>query len=190
MDLIDRIEALFERYGHHSRSGQPVECVTPLAHALQCAQCAEAARAQPELVAAALLHDIGRFVDEAEAGRCADGHELRAASFLAAGFGRAVTEPIRLHVQAKRYLVGTDARYAAVLTPASLYTLALQGGPMGEAERRRFDEIAFARDALRLRCWDDMAKVPGRSVPPLSHYMALLRVIAEPARAPLVPDPV
>jgi phosphonate degradation associated HDIG domain protein len=180
MNLIERIEAIFERHGRKLYDGERAEPVAALAHALQCAQLAEWAQADPPLVAAALLHDIGHFIDAPpDADGEDDAHELRAIPFLAAGFGADVLEPVRLHVQAKRYLVATDVRYGATLTPASLHSLALQGGPMDADERRWFEELPFAQQALQLRRWDDAAKVPGQRVPPLGYYLALLEEVAE-----------
>jgi len=180
MNLVERIEAIFERHGRKLYAGEFAEPVTALAHALQCAQLAEWAQADAPLVAAALLHDIGHFIDAApEVDGEDDAHELRAIPFLAAGFGADVLEPIRLHVQAKRYLVATDVRYGASLTPASQHSLALQGGPMDADERRWFEELPFAQQALQLRRWDDAAKVPGQRVPPLGYYLALLEELAE-----------
>lgn len=93
---------------------------------------------------------------------------------LAGGFGAQVLEPIRLHVAAKRYLVSTDAGYFASLSPASVHSLALQGGPMTAGEVAQFEAMPFAMDAVQLRRWDDLAKTPGQATPPLGYYMALL----------------
>ena len=87
----------------------------------------------------------------------------------------AVIEPVRLHVQAKRYLVATDASYLAGLSSASVHSLGLQGGAMSPAECRRFETTPFAEDAVALRRWDDSAKIPGRKTPPLAYYLPLLR---------------
>ncbi|SRR5258706_9175567 len=185
MYLVDRIEALFERHGRVLCDGERAELVSALEHALQCAQLAESAHADAPLIAAALLHDIGHFID---APPCVDGlddaHELRAIPFLGHGFGVDVLEPIRLHVQAKRYLVATDARYAQMLSPASVHALESQGGPMIADEQRWFEGRPFAQQALRLRRWDDSAKLPGKRVPPTARYIALLRQLAGSAQAP------
>lgn len=174
--LIERIACLFLEHG-----GERSEGVTSLEHALQCAQLAEWAHAGPELVAAALLHDIGHFIDRTPVPEhLDDAHERCAASFLAHGFSAAVVEPVRLHVQAKRYLVSTDRRYAGTLSPASAHSLALQGGSMSPAECRVFEAQPHAQDALRLRRWDDAAKQPLRRTPPLEYYLSLLAEVAAP----------
>ncbi len=173
--LVERIEALFEQHGSRLYDDARREPVNALQHALQCAQLAEWAHADATLVAAALLHDVGHFVDSVrDAHDLDDLHEYRALPLLTEGFGPAVTEPIRLHVQAKRYLVATDPGYAATLTPASTCSLALQGGPMSREERRAFEALPFAQQAVMLRRWDDLAKEPGKQTPPLAYYLALL----------------
>jgi phosphonate degradation associated HDIG domain protein len=180
MTLIDRIEEMFSLYGASAYEGARKESVSALEHALQCAQLAEWAGADAPLVAAALLHDIGHFiVADPEGDDIDDVHELRALPFLSEGFGAAVVEPVRLHVQAKRYLVATDPAYAATLSPASVHSLVLQGGPMSVDEMRFFDELPFAQQALQLRRWDDLAKEPGKRTPPLAYYLALLEEVQQ-----------
>ncbi len=179
-DPIQHIEALFHTYGEVPYDDARHESVSALAHALQCAQLAEWADADVSLVAAALLHDIGHFiVSSALRDDEDDAHEHRAVPFLLSAFGPAVAEPVRLHVAAKRYLVAVQPDYAATLSPASQHSLSLQGGPMTAAERDAFDALPFARHALSLRRWDDMAKVPGKATPPLGYYLVLLEQLRE-----------
>lgn len=175
--LVERIERLYVDHGHMPYPGARQEPVNAMQHALQCAQLAEWAEADAALVAAAFLHDIGHFVARSLAtlsDQSDDRHELLAVGWLAEGFDAAVTEPIRLHVEAKRYLVRTDPDYRVRLSPASLHTLALQGGPMTDAELEVFEDHAHAHAALRLRRWDDLAKDPAKRTPPLDYYLALL----------------
>lgn len=175
IDPIVHIERLMQAHGQQHYDGARAESVTALQHALQCAQLAEWADAAPPLVAAALLHDIGHFIDpEGVDDATDDVHELRALPFLMLHFGEAVALPVRWHVAAKRHLVASDPRYLATLSPASVHSLALQGGPMSDAERAAFDALPGAADALRLRRWDDLAKTPGKRTPPLAYYLALL----------------
>jgi phosphonate degradation associated HDIG domain protein len=174
---LDRIARLFADHGDVPYEGARREAVSATEHALQCAQLAEWALAEPELVAAAFLHDIGHFLAADAAARSDavdDRHEALAVPFLERTFGPALVEPVRLHVEAKRYLVRIDDDYARQLSPASVHSLALQGGPMSDAEMRRFAALPFAEDAVRLRRWDDLAKTPGRPVPPVGHYLSLL----------------
>lgn len=189
MDVVCKIEALFERRGASLYTGQALarrESVSALEHALQCAQLAEWAHADHGLVAAALLHDLGQLLDGApDEALKDDHHEERALTLLAAGgFGPTVLEPIRLHVQAKRYLVATDACYADGLSLASRHSLGLQGGPMNAEERLMFMAQAQASRALQLRRWDDLAKHPGKRTPPLGYYLNLLDDVLRESRQP------
>ena len=183
-DVMNRIAHLYEHAGRKPYDGGRRESVTALEHALQCAQLAEWAGADGPLVAAALLHDVGDLVAPAADTDAADNrHELRALEVLRGAFGPEVLDPIRLHVAAKRYLVATEPGYRATLSPASLLSLSLQGGPMSEADQRRFEEEPFAPQAVLLRRWDDAAKTPGKATPSLDYYMALLDEVRERPRA-------
>jgi phosphonate degradation associated HDIG domain protein len=186
MDILRQIEELFDRHGHTCYEGAREEAVTARAHALQCAQLAEWAEVPTPLVVAALLHDIGHFIaPDIAADAIDDVHELRALGLLKTSFDHEVIEPIRLHVQAKRYLVSVDARYAATLSRASAHTLALQGGPMSVDERHWFEALPQSAQAVALRRWDDLAKEPGRKTPPLDYYLALVESVRlAPLEAP------
>jgi phosphonate degradation associated HDIG domain protein len=168
------IETLFLRHGQQAYDDSRREPVTATQHALQCAQLAEWANADDTLVAAALLHDIGHFISAEGGEHVDDRHEEQALPFLASRFGDAVLEPIRLHVAAKRYLVATDPHYQRGLSAASVHSLGLQGGPMAPHEVAAFEALPFAMDAVQLRRWDDLAKVPGQATPSLGYYLALL----------------
>ena len=184
-DILERIEHWFALHGATSYEGKRHESVSALAHALQCAQLAEDARADSQLVAAALLHDVGHFVAINEVGAMADvddAHELRGVAVLVRDFPPAVVEPIRLHVAAKRYLTATEPAYLRGLSPASVQSLAQQGGPLRGGEIARFEAQPFAEDAVRLRRWDDLAKTPGRATPGLDYYLAVLDEVRVPAR--------
>jgi len=183
MSPVDRIAELFAAEGAADYLGEPV---TLGAHLLQAGARAQAAGAPPALVAAALLHDVGHLrgddpdADEAElsgrelmAGTDND-HGERGAAWLARWFGPAVTEPVRLHVAAKRYLCAAEPGYLAALSPASVYTLSLQGGPMTAAEAARFTDQPYAADATAVRRWDDAAKDPAAIVPGFDWYRPLL----------------
>ena len=152
------------------------EAVSQLQHALQCAHQAEQAGGSAELVAAALLHDLGHLLPRAapKAAGIDDLHQYMAIPFLRGVFGEAVLEPIRMHVDAKRYLCHVDKRYWAGLSPASQRSLELQGGAFSEKETATFIAQPFATDAVALRRWDDLAKDPAATPPGLAHYMAVL----------------
>lgn len=178
-DPWPEIEALFLRYGEDAYFGEPV---TQLQHALQCAALAVAEDADDTLVVAALLHDIGHLLhgcgeDIADRGVDAN-HEQVGAQYLARRFGEPVAGPARGHVDAKRYLCATDPAYAARLSPASIKSLALQGGPMDADETAAFEADPFHRQTVCLRRWDDAAKDPTATVPGIAAYRDRIRKIA------------
>lgn len=152
------------------------EAINQQQHALQCAHLAEQAGGSAELIAAALLHDLGHLLPKAapKAAGVDDLHQYLAVPFLRGVFGEAVLEPIRMHVDAKRYLCHVDKHYWASLSPASQRSLALQGGTFSEDEAAAFIAQPFATDAVALRRWDDLAKDPAATPPGWAHYVAML----------------
>ena len=140
---------------------------------------AEEDNAPPSLIAAALLHDIGHLLDkefEIALERSEDRfHENLGEAYLKSHFGPEVTEPVRMHVDAKRYLCGTDKAYHDKLSPASQHTLRIQGGPMSPEEAEAFISQPYANDAVRLRLWDDLGKDPEMKTEPVSHYLAFVK---------------
>ena len=170
MNITDSIFAIFAKRGHDAYFG---ESVSQLEHALQAARLAEQARASPALVVAALLHDIGHLLHDLPediAERGIDGHhEYAGTSWLARHFGPEITEPVRLHVDAKRYLCRDD-EYLRHLSASSLQSLVLQGGALNDADASRFEANPWSAAAISLRRWDDQSKVPGLGVPDLEHY--------------------
>ena len=185
-DILERLSHWFALHGATSYEGNRCEPVSALNHALQCAQLAEDAHADAALVTAALLHDVGHFVAIADIGEkddVDDVHELRGVAVLVRDFPPAVIEPIRLHVAAKRYLTAIEPKYLGGLSPASVHSLAQQGGPFRGAEIARFEALPFAQDAVRLRRWDDLAKRPGWQTPSLAYYLALADEVRLPARS-------
>lgn len=185
LDIVEQIQEIFLSHGDRNYPGARAEPVTALQHALQCAQLAEWDRADASMVAAALLHDIGHLIDTGAGGdEVDDVHELRSVGLLASSFPATVLEPIRLHVWAKRYLAAVDASYASQLTPASVHSLRLQGGPLDVAHLHLFEDQPHAESAVVLRRWDDQAKVPGRRTPPLAYYLDLLNDLRNQSRLP------
>jgi gamma-butyrobetaine dioxygenase len=168
MTAVETLGELFAGPDARDHMGEPV----PIGeHMLQAGALAEAAGAERALVAAALLHDIGHLLgdDEDE-----ERHGETGARWLSRWFGAAVTEPVRLHVPAKRYLCGADAEYFGLLSAESVRTLALQGGPMTEAEVAAFEALPYSRDAVAVRRWDDQAKDPAVTAPGFAHFAPLL----------------
>jgi phosphonate degradation associated HDIG domain protein len=182
---LDDVERLFAAKGDRMYAGEPV---TQLQHALQSAHLAEQDGAGRELVVAAFLHDLGHLInDQGETPTLRgidDRHEHVALPFLRHLFGPAVLQPIRLHVDAKRYLCArgdgsvNGAEYWAALSVDSRRSLELQGGIFTEAEATRFLAQPFAADGVRIRRWDDLAKRTDATTPPLSHFLELAADVA------------
>lgn len=184
---VDEALDLLSTWGTHRYD----EVVTQLAHALQTAALARRDGAGDSLVAAALLHDVGHLLelrDRAGASGGGDvapaagqedlGHEVRGARWLEAVFPPPVTDPIRLHVAAKRYRCAVDPTELSGLSAGSVASLARQGGPMAPDEVARFESDPRHGDAVSLRGWDDAGKVDGLEVSPLEDYLDLLRSLA------------
>ena len=176
MESLDKLFDVLERAGG-AQYGQ--ECVTQLAHALQCAQLAEQEGASPGTVVAALLHDVGHLIhdlgENAALRGIDDRHEHSGAGVLGRWFGPEVVEPVRLHVDAKRWLCQAEPEYFDTLSPASVRSLKLQGGIFSADEADAFLAQPHAGAAVAVRRWDDRAKVEGLPTPTLAHY----RTIAE-----------
>lgn len=174
-EVMEQILAVFRERGSGAYFG---ESVSMTEHALQAAYFAQAESAPPELIVAALLHDIGHLVADVP-GDIADWtvdahHEEIGSRWLASRFPAEVSEPVRLHVPAKRFLLATDVKYFARLSPASVLTLKLQGGPMEAHEVAKFETERFYKEAVRVRRWDDQGKVAGLKTPGLRDYRALI----------------
>ena len=168
------VEKIFRDHGHIAYSG---EGVTQLEHALQSAQLAEHAAAPIELVTAALLHDLGHLLNlqgESPTERGIDDqHQYFAIPFLRTLFGPSVIDAIRLHVDAKRALCALEPDYYEALSEDSKRSLTLQGGIFSRDETSAFLAKPHAQDAMRVRRWDDAAKVPGAVTPPIGHYLEI-----------------
>ena len=181
MSVTDEILAILEARGAAAYFG---ELVSVVEHGLQAAHFARAEGASSGLVLAALLHDIGHLLEdvpaEIEDWHTDARHEQVGGAWLARRFGPEVAEPVRLHVAAKRYLCATAPGYLAKLSPASVQTLGLQGGPMSAAEVAAFRRERFFRDAVRVRLWDDRAKVPGLATAALPEYQELIESLSSP----------
>jgi len=156
------------------------EAVTQLEHALQCATLAQDEGAHPELIAAAFLHDIGHLVEDMI--DINDPHEKIAVNLLCKLFNDAVTEPIRMHVEAKRYLCAIDPLHWSTLSEMSKRSLIWQGGPFSAPEAMTFISLPHADDAVRLRQWDDAAKVSGAKTPSLDIFLNIIRRVALPVK--------
>lgn len=166
-DVVALLQEMFESDGAHEYLG---EDVTQAVHMLQTGALALDAGAPDHLVVAAVLHDVGHFRAADPMGDADNHHDRAGADLLARWFPSTVIEPVRMHVAAKRYLCAVDPGYVALLSPASVHTLARQGGPMDEAERAAFEAAPGWADALAVRRWDDAAKDPDAPVPPFGAF--------------------
>ncbi|NEQ45505.1 MAG: phosphohydrolase [Leptolyngbya sp. SIOISBB] len=179
--MSSQVSTLFQLYRDRGGAQYGGEAVTQLAHALQCATLAEQAGASAALVTASLFHDLGHLVHHLGADVALRGiddrHEYRAVPYLENLFSPAVTRPIQLHVAAKRYLCAVDREYWAALSPASQRSLELQGGIFSDGEAAVFIQQPHAADAVKLRRWDDQAKVPHQPTPILEHFEAIAQTI-------------
>lgn len=175
MNVMEEILAIFQQRGSGAYFG---ESVSMTEHALQAAHFAQAAAAPRALVVAALLHDIGHLVQNVPSDiadwTVDEHHELVGSAWLAKRFRPEVSEPVRLHVPAKRYLLATDAAYFSKLSPASVITLKLQGGAMAKHEVVQFETERYYKEAVRVRQWDDQGKVAGLKTSVLADYRSLI----------------
>ena len=175
MNPTDQIRDLFSERGHLAYG----EGVSELQHALQAASLAQKDNAPNSLIVAALLHDIGHLLhglSEDVADQDIDGHHERIGEkWLEEYFGPEISQPVRLHVAAKRYQCTVNPDYLAQLSPASTKSFVLQGDKMNEDEVSAFEKNPFFKDALQLRTWDDNAKDPEMETPLLEHYLPLVK---------------
>jgi phosphonate degradation associated HDIG domain protein len=174
--IVEKILALYRSHGGAAYSW---DRVSQTAHALQTAAQALQAGASDALVVAALLHDVGHLLADLDGNAPAvgdrdDRHEIRGAVFLGRYFRPEIARVVGLHVAAKRYMCAVEPGYVRQLSPASVRSLALQGGPFSGHEIRQFERRAGSREAVMLRTWDEAAKDPTLQVPDLACYRPLL----------------
>lgn len=173
--FINDLVTLYTERGseHHG------EAVSQITHARECAHFARSEGAADSLVIAALLHDIGHMLHKQGEDAAARGidtmHERIGSGFLARAFPPSVTEPVALHVSAKRYSATVDPSYQALLSPASLRSFHLQGGVMNAQEIETFLAHPYNADAQRLRAWDEMGKDPHLEIAPFESYVPMMQ---------------
>jgi phosphonate degradation associated HDIG domain protein len=177
---IQAISELYQKRGNLHYDG---EGVSQLAHAWQCGMLAKDYGASPKLQLAAWLHDIGHLLSKKEGTPTSygydDHHEQTGGKYLAQLFSEEVSQPVFMHVLAKRYLVSTDPEYQKSLSPDSIRSLALQGGNMTEQECAEFIGHPFAQDAIQLRRWDELGKSAQLAMPTEDDVLASMLHLAQ-----------
>lgn len=182
---VDGLFALYEAHGGDDYLGEPV---SQLEHMWQAAARAEAEGCEDEVVLAAFFHDLGHLCAHGTGGPSMAGfgavdHERLGADYLRArGFSARLAALVESHVLAKRYLTYKHPEYLRRLSPASRATLAFQGSVMSAAEAAEFEQNPDAGLIVRMREWDDQAKVAHRPVGSLDHLkrMALRHLLRQP----------
>jgi [1-hydroxy-2-(trimethylamino)ethyl]phosphonate dioxygenase len=158
------------------------EDITLVEHMIQCGELARKTDAPEWLVVAALLHDIGHMLipDAQEAQDSGEDrhHDEVGADWLAQRFPENLVEAVRLHVDAKKYLVATEPEYLDKLSEASRITLAIQGGIFTPEECAEFLRQPYAGEAIDLRRWDDEGKVRGASGTSLEPFRSAIEAVA------------
>jgi [1-hydroxy-2-(trimethylamino)ethyl]phosphonate dioxygenase len=180
--LVTMIGDIIEGKGHRLYG---LSAINQRAHALQAALLAERAGCDAALITACLLHDIGHMVHDLGDDPAKDGiddkHEELGQAWLTRWFGPEVTEPVRLHVAAKRYLCAAEPDYFSKLSKDSVRSLALQGGPMSPDELAAYRANPHAEAATTLRRFDEAAKVKGLETPPVAHFLSYVAACEKPA---------
>ena len=175
----DEILEIFSSGVSEEYLGEDVKLVE---HMLQCGDLAKESGAPDYLIVAALLHDIGHLLVDDAAGSHDSGvdahHEVVGAEWIEARFPSTVSEPVRLHVAAKRYLVTTNADYQSKLSHASVQTLYMQGGPLSQEEVVDFISREGAEDAVRVRLWDDAAKIRDKQTSEIKDFKEYIDALA------------
>ena len=173
--IVEKIITLFEKHGDSEYGG---EVITQGEHALQAAHLAVEEACPANIIVASLLHDIGHLLhalpEDAPEQGIDDLHEELGFHFVSKYFKDAVAEPVRLHVAAKRYLCTREPDYVGHLSEPSIISLELQGGKMNEESCVAFEQNPYYKDAVQVRRFDDLAKVPHMAVRPLTYYRDLI----------------
>lgn len=156
-DTVEKIFSLYEVYGGHDYG----ENVTMTMHMMQCAQLAQQAGEDVEIILAAFFHDIGHFLesDEKMDSYGKQNHDDLGGQFLISlGFPQRIADLVSSHVSAKKYLVYAEPAYYEELSEASKITLEFQGGKMTAAEAAEFEQDPLAATYVKIRKWDDLGK--------------------------------
>jgi phosphonate degradation associated HDIG domain protein len=181
--IVAFLADIFERRGSEEYLGEPV---TMAEHMLQGAHFAEQAGEDEATIVAALLHDIGHFTSEFGTFSMEDTsdkfHEEAGAKVLERFFPTLVTDCVRYHVAAKRYLCATKPEYFDSLSPASIHSLNLQGGPMSSEEVVEFEKNPNVERITQVRIYDDLGKEAGLKTRPFNYYAPMIQRVVNSHR--------
>ncbi|OUS33681.1 phosphodiesterase [Rhodobacterales bacterium 56_14_T64] len=179
-NIVAFIGDIFERCGDEEYLGEPV---TMAQHMLQGATIAENNGQGDDIIVAALLHDIGHFTSEFGTFSMADTkdrfHEEAGAQVLAEFFSSVVTDCVRYHVAAKRYLCATKPDYYKRLSTASVHSLNLQGGAMIPQEVADFARMPNLKKIIQVRYLDDAGKHADMETPDFWHFAPMVQRIVD-----------
>ena len=179
-NIVEFLAGIFERRGGEEYLGEPV---TMAEHMLQGAHFAEQRGERDDIIVAALLHDIGHFTSEFGTFSMDDTedrlHEEAGARVLERFFPPVVTDCVRHHVAAKRYLCAVSPEYFDRLSEASVHSLNLQGGPMSNEEVVEFERNPHLADIVKVRHLDEEGKVAGLTTPPFAHFAPLVQQVVD-----------
>ncbi|MBC7873882.1 MAG: HDIG domain-containing protein [Ferruginibacter sp.] len=183
-ETVTEVFALYEQYGNDDYIGEPV---SQMEHMCQAAQMAQAGGYDEEVILAAFFHDIGHLCEHIMTVGKMDGygvrdHEILAGNYLRSkGFSGKIARLVESHVQAKRYLTYKYPDYYSKLSAASKITLDKQGGMMTAVEAQLFEQDDLHTLFIKLREWDDKAKLQHQPLPPLEKFreMALHHLLQQ-----------
>ncbi len=173
---LKRVELIFGFYEKHGNEEYIGEPVSQLEHMCQSAQLAEGEGFDEEVILAAFFHDLGHLITQGPTTEMmgefgVKRHEQLGADFLRSlGFSEKIAQLVENHVQAKRYLTFRYPDYYTKLSEASKQTLIYQGGPMKEEEALKFEKDPLFEVSLRMRTWDEEAKLTNLPLPSLTRY--------------------
>ncbi|WP_371225122.1 HD domain-containing protein [Roseovarius sp. 2305UL8-3] len=178
--IVAFLADIFERRGGEEYLGEPV---TMAEHMLQGATIAEKNGQSEEIIVAALLHDIGHFTSEFGTFSMDDTedryHEEAGAEVLEQFFPSIVTDCVRYHVAAKRYLCATKPAYFNRLSEASVHSLNLQGGPMRDDEVAEFEKNPNLKEIVAVRYLDDAGKIADMDTPGFAHFAPMVQRVVD-----------
>lgn len=176
--IVDFLGDIFDRRGGEEYLGEPV---TMAQHMLQGATLAERQGLPEVVIVAALLHDIGHFTSEFGTYHPDDTedrhHEDAGAAVLGDFFPSVVTDCVKYHVAAKRYLCATRPSYFERLSAASVHTLELQGGPMDADEVAAFQANPNLEQIIQVRYLDEAGKDPDLDTPDFAHFAPMVQQV-------------